>query len=99
MRSFQKRSRRRHRRSCLHNLYPALNDRSVMVNQKNPGIGRLGIVLVGENNIGELVTTGPLSITSRWVGFTLRVRVIIDHLALVFFDVVKDVEQNIWGNN
>src|SRR5579864_4204203 len=66
-----------------------LNHLIIIINQKHPGIRRFGIELVGEDNIEQFVAPGPFLVAWRGISFTFRVRVIVDHLALVLLDIVK----------
>src|SRR6266699_6860977 len=75
-------------------LYLPFNHRVIILNQKYPGIRGLRVILVGENNVVELVAFGPLDVAAGGVGFGFGVRVVIRiHLAVVLFDIQVDAQQ------
>src|SRR5581483_4335532 len=52
-----------------------------------------------EDNIQNLAEFGVVFVAARGIGFAYRVGVVVDHLAVVFFDVVEDVEQVVGGDD
>src|SRR6266446_4276182 len=81
-------------------LYPALNHALIFMNQKHPGIRGLRVVLVGKNDVVELIISGELNIATRRVGFRSGVRVVVGIiLAIVFIDIVEDTPQIFWSND
>src|SRR6266516_169767 len=67
-----------------------------MVNPENSGIGRFGIELVGEDNIVEPISFSPFLVSLRRIGFTLGVRVVVDHLAVILIDIFVHMQQIHW---
>src|SRR5205823_1421573 len=54
---------------------------------------------VGEDDVEEPVASGPVFVAAGGIGLAFGVRVVVDHLAFVGFDVVEDVEQGFGGDD
>src|SRR5579884_3277350 len=81
-----------------YHLYPSLHHLGVPINRKYSGIGRFRIMPMGKYEVEVAAMLSPLSVAGGRIGFGVRMGMVIDHLAIVGVDIVKNTHEVSLGN-
>ena len=85
--------------STMFHLYSSLRHLTIAINRKHSGIWWFRVVPVGKYDVEVAAMFGPFSVTWGRIGFGVRMGMVIDHLAVVGVDVIKNTHEVGLGNN